>query len=135
EGVRLDVPDGVERGCPLVVRLDPGEILLDEGATGQRAIGEGRLDLRDGRFLDLKWPWDLSGERRRGEEHGGAGEAAHWRIVVGRVGRVGQVGRVGRTTNARLKPSRHAPTCLTHPTYPTYPRYPACPAPELRTHG
>jgi len=81
--VRIDDDDRVERGTVLVLGVDPFQVLLDERATGQRAVAKRGVNLRDCRFFEAKCRCLCS--RRRDDQRGDKGRSA-------KVSRCGQRG-------------------------------------------
>jgi hypothetical protein len=50
----VDDDDRVDRRAPLVVRLDPPQVLFDEGAAGQAPGSQRRADVGDGGLVRLE---------------------------------------------------------------------------------
>jgi hypothetical protein len=54
QGVRIRHDHSIERRTFLVVRVDPREVLLDEGPARQGTVAEREFDLLDRRLVELK---------------------------------------------------------------------------------
>ncbi len=94
--VGIELEDGVDRRAALVDRPDPLEVHVDQADGGQPAAGHRRLELGDGRLLELDRllaelrqlaPWIGGGggggaADQAAQRHGGAGDGAQAQDVA-----------------------------------------------------